>query len=157
MKLTKSEKWLLFTFIVSLVHHIDHILRIDHSGWPLLPRVSPFTYSLFVYPIFLIIALSRTKSWYRVIGTSVLFLFATISHIFFEPMKDKFHTWAYGSNLKYHIGEQNMLGYNSKFLGVCSIALAILLSLSLLVTLVLFIKEARLNSLHIYKPKLNSL
>jgi hypothetical protein len=151
MKLTKSEKWLCFTFALSLLHHIDHILRIDHSGFPFLPRVSPFTYSLFVYPIFLIIALSRKQSWYRIIGTTVLFLFATISHIFFEPMKDKFHTWAYGSNLKYHIGEQNMLGYNSKILGVCSIALAILLSLSLLVTLVLFIKEARQKSLHIYK------
>jgi hypothetical protein len=151
MKLKKSEKWLCFTFALSLLHHIDHILRIDHSGWPLLPRVSPFTYSLLVYPVFLIIAVSRKKPWYRVIATSVLFLFATISHIFFEPMKDKFHTWAYGSNLKYHIGEQNMLGYNSKFLGVCSIALAILLSLSLLVTLVLFIKDTRQNSLHIDK------
>jgi hypothetical protein len=152
MKITKSEKWLFFTIILSLLHHIDHILRIDHSGWPLLPRVSPFTYSILVYPIFLIIALSRKKPWYRVIGTFVLFLFATIAHIFFEPMKDKFHTWAYGSNLKYHIGEQNMLGYNSKLLGVCSIALAILLSLSLLVTVVLFIKDARQTQKGVIKP-----
>ena len=151
MKLTSSEKWLFFTFILSLLHHIDHILRIDHSGFPFLSRVSPFTYSLFVYPIFLIIASSRKQPWYRVIGTLILFLFATISHIFFEPMKDKFHTWAYGSNLKYHVGEQNMLGYNSKSLGVCSIVLAILLSVSLLVTLILFIKDAKQNSLHIYK------
>ena len=153
MKLTSSEKWLFFTFILSLLHHIDHILRIDHSGFPFLSRVSPFTFSLFVYPIFLVIALFRKQPWYRVIGTLMLFLFATIAHIFFEPMKDKFHTWAYGSNLKYHIGEQNMLGYNSKFLGVCSIVLAILLSLSLLVTLVLFIKEARRNSLQVDQPK----
>ena len=153
MKLTSSEKWLFFTFILSLLHHIDHILRIDHSGFPFLSRVSPFTYSLFVYPIFLVIALFRKQPWYRVIGTLMLFLFATIAHIFFEPMKDKFHTWAYGSNLKYHIGEQNMLGYNSKFLGVCSIVLAILLSLSLLLTLVLFIKEARRNSLQVDQPK----
>lgn len=153
MKLTSSEKWLFFTFILSLLHHIDHILRIDHSGFPFLSRVSPFTYSLFVYLIFLVIALFRKQPWYRVIGTLMLFLFATIAHIFFEPMKDKFHTWAYGSNLKYHIGEQNMLGYNSKFLGVCSIVLAILLSLSLLLTLVLFIKEARRNSLQVDQPK----
>ena len=151
MKLTSSEKWLFFTFILSLLHHIDHILRIDHSGFPFLSRVSPFTYSLFVYPIFLVIALFRKQPWYRVIGTLMLFLFATIAHIFFEPMKDKFHTWAYGSNLKYHIGEQNMLGYNSKLLGVCSIVLAILLSVSLLVTLILFIKDAKQNSLHIDK------
>ena len=151
MKLTSSEKLLFFTFILSLLHHIDHILRIDHSGFPFLSRVSPFTYSLFVYPIFLIIALSRKQPWYRVIGILILFLFATISHIFFEPMKDKFHTWAYGSNLKYHIGEHNMLGYNSNFLGVCSITLAILLSVSLLVTLILFIKDAKQNSSHIDK------
>ena len=151
MKLTRSEKWLSFIFILSLLHHIDHILRIDHSGFPFLPGVSPFTYSLLVYPIFLIIAVSRKKPWYRVTGTFLLFLFATISHIFFEPMKDKFHTWAYGSNLKFHVGEQNMLGYNSKFLGICSITLAILLSLFLLVTLVLFIKDARQNSFHFDK------
>ena len=148
MKLTTSEKLLFYTFVLSLLHHIDHILRIDHSGFPFLSRISPFTYSLFVYPIFLIIASSRMQTWYRVIGTLILFLFATISHIFFEPMKDKFHTWAYGSNLKYHIGEQNMLGYNSKFLGLCSIVLAIILSFSLLVTLILFIKDKRQKLLH---------
>lgn len=141
MKLTKSEKLLCLTIVVSLLHHTDHILRVDHSGWPFLPRVSPFTYSLLAYPIFFGITMARKNPWYRVIGTFFLFLFATIAHIFFEPMKDKFHTWAYGSNLKYHIGEQNMLGYNSKFLGVYSIALAMLLSLSLLATLVLFIKD----------------
>ncbi len=65
------------------------------------------------------------------------------NHIFVEPIKDKYHTWAYGSNLKYHIGEQNTLGFHLKLLGVCSIGLAILLSLSLLGTLFSFIKDTK--------------
>ncbi|MBC8110228.1 MAG: hypothetical protein H7Y04_04130 [Verrucomicrobia bacterium] len=141
MKLNQSARLLLLSLIVSVIHHTDHVLRIDHSGWPFLPQITSFTYSLLVYPIFLFIFLA--KPWYQVFGTAFLFLFATIAHIFFEPMGDKFHTWAYGSNLSGHIGEENMLRQNSVFLGVCSIVLAMFLSLVLFATLLSFIKEAR--------------
>jgi len=36
---------------IGLVHHTDHVLRFDHSGWPFRSAVNPFTYSLLAYPI----------------------------------------------------------------------------------------------------------
>lgn len=152
MKTSRSVQLLWLSVGVSLIHHVDHILRLDHSGWPFLPRTTPFTYSLLVYPVFLSLFLARSNSWYRVIGTAGLFLFATAAHIFFEPMRDKFHTWTYGSNLPGHIGEKNLLGINSPVLGVCSIGLAVLLSVSLLVTLFAFVRDARRGT-HKSQPK----
>jgi hypothetical protein len=36
---------------VGLLHHTDHVLRFDHSGWPFRASVNPFTFSLLAYPI----------------------------------------------------------------------------------------------------------
>ncbi|MBC7892599.1 MAG: hypothetical protein H7Y12_10325 [Sphingobacteriaceae bacterium] len=143
MKLNWSEKLLLLAVILSVIHHLDHVLRVDHSGWPFLPRVTPFTFSLMAYPIFISLFLAHSKPWFRVMGTALLFLFATLAHVFFEPFRDKFHTWTYGSNLPGHIGEQNLLGIQSPILGVVSIGLALLLSLSLFGALLSFFRDAR--------------
>lgn len=32
-------------------HHIDHVIRGNHVGWPLTPEVNGFTYSLASYPL----------------------------------------------------------------------------------------------------------
>jgi hypothetical protein len=37
--------------IMSLGHHIDHVIRGNHVGWPLTAEVNPFTYSLGIYPL----------------------------------------------------------------------------------------------------------
>jgi hypothetical protein len=39
---------------MSLGHHIDHVIRGNHVGWPLTSEVTPFTYSLVVYPLTLL-------------------------------------------------------------------------------------------------------
>ena len=127
---------------VAVLHHADHILRIDHSGWPFLSSVSPFTYSLLAYPILASIYRARNKPWYRVAATAFLFLFTAAAHIFFEPLSDKYHTWTYGSNRKYHVGEMNLLGVHSRWLGIASIAIAVLLSVALLLLLIAYIREA---------------
>ena len=41
---------LLATFM-SLGHHVDHVLRGNHTGWPLTPEPTPFTYSFGFYPL----------------------------------------------------------------------------------------------------------
>ncbi len=43
----------LATFM-SLGHHIDHIIRGNNVGWPLTEHVTPFTYSLGVYPLIIL-------------------------------------------------------------------------------------------------------
>lgn len=139
----RSEKLLLVVVGISLLHHLDHVLRVDHSGWPFVARVSPFTYSLLAYPLLISIFAARSAPWYRVFGTGALLLFATLAHIFFEPLRDKFHTWAYGSDLPGHVGESNLLHYHSCVLGVCSVGLAILLSVGLLLALLAFLHDAK--------------
>lgn len=37
--------------VLGAAHHIDHIVRGNHVGWPLTPEVNPFTYSLAIYPL----------------------------------------------------------------------------------------------------------
>jgi len=39
--------------ILGIGHHIDHMIRGNHVGWPIIPEVTPFTYSLFIYPLIL--------------------------------------------------------------------------------------------------------
>lgn len=37
--------------LLGLAHHIDHVIRGNHVGWPVTPAVNPFTYSLAIYPL----------------------------------------------------------------------------------------------------------
>jgi hypothetical protein len=37
--------------ILGVAHHVDHVVRGNHVGWPLTPEINPFTFSLVVYPL----------------------------------------------------------------------------------------------------------
>jgi hypothetical protein len=37
--------------LLGLAHHVDHVVRGNHVGWPITPHVNPFTYSLVIYPL----------------------------------------------------------------------------------------------------------
>jgi hypothetical protein len=39
--------------ILGVLHHLDHTLRGNHVGWPLIDSITPFTPSLLVYPVLL--------------------------------------------------------------------------------------------------------
>ena len=45
--------YLLFALatLLGLAHHVDHVVRGNHVGWPVSPEVNPFTYSLVIYPL----------------------------------------------------------------------------------------------------------
>jgi hypothetical protein len=45
--------YLLFALatLLGLTHHVDHVIRGNHVGWPITPEVNPFTYSLAIYPL----------------------------------------------------------------------------------------------------------
>ena len=143
MKLSRGEEVLLLAASLALVHHVDHVLRVDHSGWPFLPEVTPFTFSLIIYPVFLSVFLTRSRPWYRVAGTALLFAFSVFAHAFLETPRDQYHTWAYGSDFPGRVGQHNLLGQDSKFLGVCAVIVTVLLSLTLLAALLAFVREAR--------------
>lgn len=37
--------------LLGMAHHLDHVIRGNHVGWPITPDVNPFTYSLIIYPL----------------------------------------------------------------------------------------------------------
>lgn len=41
----------LLSTLFGLGHHLDHVIRGNHVGWPVAPEINPFTYSLVIYPI----------------------------------------------------------------------------------------------------------
>ena len=72
---------------MSLGHHADHVIRGNHVGWPLTAEVTPFTYSLAVYPLLLLgFFLYRANRvglgfWMLLSGSGALFVAA----IHFSP------------------------------------------------------------------------
>ena len=39
--------------VFSVLHHVDHVVRGNHSGWPFHTEVTPFTFSLLIYALIL--------------------------------------------------------------------------------------------------------
>ena len=39
--------------VFGLLHHADHVIRGNHSGWPFQAEVTPFTFSLLIYALIL--------------------------------------------------------------------------------------------------------
>ena len=56
-KQTKLRIWLLVlagcTTVFGLMHHADHVVRGNHSGWPFEQAITPFTFSLLIYALLL--------------------------------------------------------------------------------------------------------
>ena len=51
------RRWLLVfasgAVVLGLMHHADHVIRGNHSGWPFQAEVTPFTFSLLIYALIL--------------------------------------------------------------------------------------------------------
>ncbi len=51
---TLTRTFYLFVLVPTLLgaaHHVDHIIRGNHVGWPIKPEINAFTYSLAIYPL----------------------------------------------------------------------------------------------------------
>ena len=142
-KLSYGEKLLLLTSGLGLLHHIDHTLRVDHSGYPFIPQVTPFTWSLLVYPILLSVFLTRSHPWYRVVAVASVYLFTQFAHIFLETPEDQYSTWAYGvSHSATAFGQPNLLHLTSPLMGVYAVVLSLGLSVLFIITLIFLVQEA---------------
>jgi hypothetical protein len=57
LPLGRLRRWLLVAAsgvtIFGIFHHIDHVVRGNHSGWPFQEAVAPFTFSLLIYALLL--------------------------------------------------------------------------------------------------------
>jgi hypothetical protein len=148
-RFTLGEWMLLGVVALAVLHHLDHVLRADNSGWPFTPDVTPFTISLLVYPIFVLdFLLLRDRPWIRVGLVAVLFVALQVTHAIVEPPGDQYGTWANGTSAVPHaLGQPNLLHTASPILGALSVAVSSLLSLAVLAALVLLAREARTNQL----------
>jgi hypothetical protein len=146
-RFTLGEWMLLGVVALAFLHHLDHVLRADNSGWPFTPDLTPFTISLLVYPIFALdFLLLRNRPWIRVGLVATLFVALQVTHAVFEPPTDQYGTWANGTSAVPHaLGQPNLLDTASPVLGALSVAISSLLSLAVLAALVLLTREARAN------------
>jgi hypothetical protein len=140
-RFTLGEWMLLGVVALAVLHHLDHVLRADNSGWPFTPDLTPFTISL----DFLLL---RHRPWIRVGLVAVLFVALQVTHAIVEPPADQYGTWANGtSGVPHALGRPNLLDTASPVLGALSVAVSSLLSLTVLAALVLLTREARTNQL----------
>lgn len=144
-RLTRGEWMLLVVVALAFLHHIDHVLRADNSGWPFTSDITPFTISLAIYPIFLLdFLVLRRRVWVRVGLVAVLFVALLMVHAVFEPPAHQYGTWAEGvSSVPHAVGQPNLLGIASPALGVASVVVSTALSLAVLAALILLLGEAR--------------
>jgi hypothetical protein len=96
----KIRTWLLIAAasvtIFGVGHHIDHVVRGNHSGWPFEEAVTPFTFSLLIYALLLpglyFTWRGRLMAGYWLFTAAVLFALVTSVHFVGEdreaPIRD---------------------------------------------------------------------
>lgn len=118
---------------LALLHHIDHALRVDHSGWPFRDVVTPFTYSLAAYPVILFALLGPVRlfwmRWALLAGATAFTIYA---HSMIESPATQFHMWAHNSSA-HSEGTRNALDIQSRMLGVLSVAVGMALNVTAVV------------------------
>lgn len=148
--LSLGEKLLIGAFVVGNLHFIDHVLRVDHSGWPFTHNVSPLTFVIpIVYILFAIIWFNRSRPWLRVVAACLFLVVTFPTHIvIIEPPQQIFGMWAHNHSapaLLYpgNPDVSNVLDIQSPLLGTISVAIALLLVVLSLAMTIAFIREAR--------------
>jgi hypothetical protein len=130
--------------VIGLLHHTDHVLRADHSGWPFTPHLTPFTPSLLAYALLYGAYHFRSRPRVSAALVGVLLVFVLLAHVFIETPFQQYDVWATGvSHLPHAMGQPNLLHLTSPALGVAAAALSVLLSVTLLATVLSFWADAR--------------
>ena len=100
-----ARRWLLIAastgVTFSILHHIDHIIRGNHVGWPVTDELTPFTYSLviyfFVFPGLWLTAKGKVGAGYWLVVAIAGILTAGPIHLgpwAVEPLGDIIQPWA---------------------------------------------------------------
>jgi hypothetical protein len=123
------------TILIGLVHHTDHVLRFDHSGWPFRASVNPFTLSLLAYPIALFALLGPERwFWIRWLVLMIGAVFTLWAHFIIETPVMQYAIWAHNHSLDPHQpGAHNLLGLQSAILGVLAVGVSMTLNVFVLV------------------------
>lgn len=136
------------TIVFGLVHHTDHVLRVDHSGWPFRSDVTAFTFSLMAYPV-LLFALFGPGSffwlrWALLLGGLAFTLFA---HAVIETPGMQYTMWAENRSSDSHdVGSHNLPGYQSVALGVTAVGVAMALNVLLVASCLSMLRDGLRSS-----------
>jgi hypothetical protein len=135
------NRYLIVVIALAVVHHIDHALRWDHSGWPIrgdthVPGagiVTPFTYSLLIYPIFVSMFFIRNKA-YRIVAGLVPLAVVLWAHFTIEPVPHIYHTWADNRAPEGRFeGFPNLLGVSSPAVGGLAVVMLFTVGAALII------------------------
>lgn len=121
--------------VVGIGHHIDHVLRVDHSGWPFRTKVTPFTFSLVAYPILFFALLGpRRLFWWRWAGLAIGSAFTLFAHTRIETPQMQYAMWAYNRSLEPALWNiRNLCGVESGGLGWMAVVVSMVLNILLVV------------------------
>lgn len=139
-----SKVLLEITFVLGVLHLVDHVLRADHSGWPFVEEVTPFTFFAVAFPpIALFAHFDRSRPWLRVGLLAFLLVGLLFAHSSLETPGDQYGVWATNASTEPHaLGWPNLLNIESPVLGVLAVIEAMLLNLFLLAAVVSLVADA---------------
>ena len=132
-RFSPAERLVRITIALALVHHVDHVLRVDNNGWPFRPEVTPFTYSFLVYAIIAAVWFARSRPRVR-IGMSAVLVVAALAHLWLDTPSAQFVTWAARP-------EANWLAASSPVLGAMAVLLTFLVPLAAVGVFVAFVRS----------------
>ena len=128
-----AERLTLVTTALALVHHVDHVLRVDNNGWPFRSDVTPFTYSFLVYAIIGVVWFAR--GWPRLrVAASAIMASATLAHLWLDTPAAQYITWAARP-------EANWLAASSPVLGGMAVLLTFLVPITAVGAFVAFVRS----------------
>jgi hypothetical protein len=148
-RLDLVQKLVLIAIPLGLLHHADHVGRADHSAWPFRPEIGPFTFTLLIYPVLVLVFFAPRGHWVRVAGLGMVALFTLLAHTLIEPPQQIYGTWA--NNLStpaplYSVDPEHMHNvFDAEWpvLGALATVLSIVLTALLVVAWAAAIRDAR--------------
>lgn len=143
------EKLLIAIVPLGILHHIDHVLRGDHSGWPFRREATAFTFTLLIYPLLAFAWGMRAKPWVRAAAAGFIAAFVLLAHTLIEPPQQIYGTWAHNRStdaLLYRVDPDhvhNLFNLESPVLGILAAGLAVVLTVLIIIAFLIAVRDAR--------------
>jgi predicted lysophospholipase L1 biosynthesis ABC-type transport system permease subunit len=147
--LGQFEKLLLAIVPLGILHHVDHVLRSDHAGWPFRPEVTAFTFTLLIYPILAFAWRLGTRSQLRALSIGIVAAFVLLAHTLIEPPQQIYGTWAHNRStdaLLYTVDPEhtnNLFNVQSPLAGAVAASLAVLLTGLIITAFFVAVRDVR--------------
>jgi hypothetical protein len=127
-----TARMLLLALALAVLHHADHVLRVDHSGWPFRPDATPFTVSLLAYPVILFALFGALRLfWWRWLMLALGTAFTILAHIDLETPAMQFVMWAQNRSLDPQAaGMHNLPNVQSPAMGALAVAIGMALNVT---------------------------